>query len=337
MRTLGNIIWHIPFLGFLSAALVYLIGILLVATLVAAPIGLGLMEYAKFLFAPFTRAMVSKSDLNIEQNAAWKAYSAIIMLVYLPFGLILAFIALCQVILLALSIIGIPLAIIIAKSLGTYLNPVNKKSVHVSIVGDINRLKAYKNLPLATTTNLSKQNYLAAGQLTPPQNSSAQFEQKNSSPPNSVQIISGSKARLGLQTLIFPIFTIIGIILISVGEGFIGWFCTIACAWYTVKLFRVYLTGFNLIIDDAGFEFGVFDKTRFEWHGVECFKIQKEFLMPKKIEIKFSNNYKLSAVFKNIMNNKNTIPNIYSLPLEKICEQLNEGKSKSTVNHEIIS
>ena len=97
MRTFGNILWHVPFLGFASAILVYLFGLLLTATVVAAPIGLGLIEFGKFLFAPFGHAMVRKSDLNIQQNDAWKAYSTIIMVLYLPFGICLAFLAVFQV------------------------------------------------------------------------------------------------------------------------------------------------------------------------------------------------------------------------------------------------
>jgi len=52
MRTLGNILWHFPFFGFVNAIVVYLFGLILTATVVAAPIGLGLMRFGKFLFAP---------------------------------------------------------------------------------------------------------------------------------------------------------------------------------------------------------------------------------------------------------------------------------------------
>jgi len=80
MRTLGNILWHFPSFGFVSAILVYLLGLILTATVIAAPIGLGLMEFDKFLFVPFGHAMVNKSTLNIEQNRAWKTYSTIVMI-----------------------------------------------------------------------------------------------------------------------------------------------------------------------------------------------------------------------------------------------------------------
>jgi uncharacterized membrane protein YccF (DUF307 family) len=139
MRTLGNILWHFPCFGFVNAIIVYLLGIILTATVIAAPIGLGLMEYGKFLFAPFGHAMVSKSDLNIEQNQGWKAYSTIIMVLYIPFGLFLALVAVFQVVALCLTIIGIPVALVIAKSLGTYLNPVNKKCVHSAVADELER------------------------------------------------------------------------------------------------------------------------------------------------------------------------------------------------------
>ena len=142
MKTLGNILWHFPFFGFVNAIVVYLLGLILTATVIAAPIGLGLMEFGKFLFAPFGHAMVSKSDLNIEQNQGWKTYSTIVMVIYFPFGLILAALAVVQVFFLFITIIGIPVALVVAKSLGTYLNPVNKKCVHSAVVDELERREA---------------------------------------------------------------------------------------------------------------------------------------------------------------------------------------------------
>lgn len=142
MRTLGNILWHFPFLGFVSAALCWLFGALLTITIIAAPIGIGLMEYGKFLFAPFSRAMVSKADLNVKQNAAWATYSTIVMVLYFPFGLVFAAISVVQVALLVISIVGIPVAIVVAKSLSTALNPVNKKCVPSAVAAELERRAA---------------------------------------------------------------------------------------------------------------------------------------------------------------------------------------------------
>lgn len=135
MRTLGNILWHFPFLGFVSALATFLVGGALTLLVVTAPIGLGLMQLAKFMLAPFSYCMVSKDELAIEQNRYWKAYSSLIMILYLPLGCILAVVATVQVVLLFFTIIGIPVALVLAKSLGTYFNPVGKICVPMA-VGD---------------------------------------------------------------------------------------------------------------------------------------------------------------------------------------------------------
>lgn len=142
MKTLGNILWHIPFLGFVGAIIVFLIGGILTITVIAAPIGLGLIQYSKFLFWPFGNAMVSKSDLNVEQNKYWALYSTIVMILYFPIGLICAACAILQVAGLFITIIGIPCALVVAKSLGTYLNPVNKVCVPLAVRDELDKRNA---------------------------------------------------------------------------------------------------------------------------------------------------------------------------------------------------
>lgn len=146
MKTLGNIIWHFPLFGFITAGITWIIGALLTVTVVAAPIGMGLMEYGKFLFWPFGNAMVSKSKLNSSENVAWKTYSKIVSIVYFPFGLILTIAAVIQVIAMFISLVGIPAALVLSKSLGTFLNPVNKKCVHGAVVEELNKRKAQEQV-----------------------------------------------------------------------------------------------------------------------------------------------------------------------------------------------
>lgn len=146
MKTLGNILWHFPFFGFISAIFAFLFGTILTLTVVAAPIGLGLIQYSKFLFWPFGNAMVSKADLNIEQNKYWAIYSKIVMILYFPLGLICAICGVIQVACLFCSIIGIPSAIVVAKSLGTYLNPVNKKCVPAAVADELEKRDAQKKV-----------------------------------------------------------------------------------------------------------------------------------------------------------------------------------------------
>lgn len=142
MKTLGNILWHFPFFGFVSAIFVYVLGLILTATVIAAPIGLGLMEFGRFLFLPFGHAMVNKSTLNIEQNRAWKTYSTIVMILYFPIGVVMSVVLAIQVAALFISIVGIPAAIVLARSLATCFNPVNKKCVSQAVADEFDKRKA---------------------------------------------------------------------------------------------------------------------------------------------------------------------------------------------------
>ncbi|WP_321400801.1 YccF domain-containing protein [Maridesulfovibrio sp.] len=141
MRTLGNILWYFPFFGFVNAIMFFLLGSLLVLTVVASPLGLGLIQYSKFLFAPFSWSMVSKEDLNVESNPAWEAYSIIIMILWIPFGVIFALITICQIVGLAISIVGIPVALVLAKSLRTIFNPVGMVCVPAVVANEVQRRK----------------------------------------------------------------------------------------------------------------------------------------------------------------------------------------------------
>jgi len=129
MRTLANIIWHIPFLGFVNAFITFLIGSLLVLTIIGAPLGLGLIQYSKFLLTPFSSEMIDGRELKKESNQLWSLYGFLVRVIYFPLGLILAIVTLFQIVMLCFTIVGIPVAVILSKSLSTFFNPVHKKSV----------------------------------------------------------------------------------------------------------------------------------------------------------------------------------------------------------------
>lgn len=59
----------------------------------------------------------------------------------MPFGVIGFLSGVIQAIVLAITIIGIPLAIIVVKSLGVYFNPVGKVCVPISVGDEIRRRK----------------------------------------------------------------------------------------------------------------------------------------------------------------------------------------------------
>jgi uncharacterized membrane protein YccF (DUF307 family) len=90
--------------------------------------------------------MVSKRDLQAKQNAAWKAYGFLIRILYFPFGLILAIVTIVQIVGLFVSILGIPVAIVLAKSLSTFFNPVNKVCVDRAVAQEAANRKAQQQM-----------------------------------------------------------------------------------------------------------------------------------------------------------------------------------------------
>ncbi len=129
MRTIGNILWHFPFFGFVDAFVAFLFGGFLVITIAGAPLGLGLIELSKFLLTPFSSRMVDVRETGIKQNELWNAFGVFVRILYFPVGLILAVVTLIQAVGLLISVVGIPVALVLLKSLGTIFNPVNKKCV----------------------------------------------------------------------------------------------------------------------------------------------------------------------------------------------------------------
>jgi len=109
---------------------------------------LGLMQLGKFFLAPFGHEMAASSEAmpNKETNPAWKTYSTVIMILWLPLGLLLAVATIIQVVLLFLTIIGIPVAAVLAKTVGTMFNPVGKVCVSVDVANEIRRQAAQAQL-----------------------------------------------------------------------------------------------------------------------------------------------------------------------------------------------
>lgn len=128
MRLLGNILWWFPCLGFVNAIISFFVGGLLTLTIVGAPLGLGLLQYAKFCLAPFSYSMMPASDIMPHQKRSllWDALSLILFIIYLPIGILLFVTGIGEIIVLCLSIIMIPMAIPVAKSLTTLFNPIGK-------------------------------------------------------------------------------------------------------------------------------------------------------------------------------------------------------------------
>lgn len=132
MRGIANFLWHFPFFGFMSAFFNFILGGILVLTVVGAPIGLGLIQYAKFLLAPYSNAMISKSQLekhqkNVkEEHKALTVFNTVVSILWIPFGVVFAIMSAIQGIGLCVSVIGVPVGVVVLKSLRFYFNPVNQ-------------------------------------------------------------------------------------------------------------------------------------------------------------------------------------------------------------------
>lgn len=126
MKTIGNILWHFPFLGFLNALLTFIIGGVFVLTVVGMPLGFGMIELSKFLLYPLEREMVRKKKEDIKPDELWSAFGIFVRIIYFPFGLTIAIFTLAEICGLFISVVGAPHARILLRTMGSIFSPVNK-------------------------------------------------------------------------------------------------------------------------------------------------------------------------------------------------------------------
>ena len=150
MRVLGNVLWHIPGLGFIPAILAFIIGFVLSITVIFAPVGLGLMELGKYYFAPFTRILVNRKDIEGESTGALEWLTTITTVLYFPIGVVLLVLSVLSMflscIMAVITIIAIillvPYLLATANSLITILNPAGRKCVNYIVSEELERTKA---------------------------------------------------------------------------------------------------------------------------------------------------------------------------------------------------
>ena len=162
MRTLGNIIWHFPYCGFLKSLLYAIGGLFWCITIIGIPLGLGLFQLSLFMLAPFNKGLVSRKELELltgeKQNEFVKAWSIIIRILYFPFGLFAAMTSVMMIAAEFVTLIGIPCGLVEAKALSAIFYPINKKCVPRVVAEEIERRKAsntlnkYAKVPASQTT-----------------------------------------------------------------------------------------------------------------------------------------------------------------------------------------
>ncbi len=135
MRILGNIIWHVPFQGYLSAFYTFVTGCVMCITIIGIPMGLSLFQLAGFLLAPFSCEMIDDQDLiylgrrKDGRCTVTKIIYTILKILYFPFGLLGVICATLLMIVEAITLVGIPCAMVWWKIIPTIMNPFGKVCV----------------------------------------------------------------------------------------------------------------------------------------------------------------------------------------------------------------
>lgn len=142
MTTLGNLLWFI--LGGAVVALTWLvIGILFCVTIVGIPIGRACFEFAKLSAFPYGIEIIRETELKGKRHVslAWRIVNFVLNLIWFPIGLSLTLTYFFLAVVYALTIIGIPIAVVYVK-MGKFLfapagcRVVSKKQAWASAVAN---------------------------------------------------------------------------------------------------------------------------------------------------------------------------------------------------------
>jgi len=130
MRLLGNILWFILG-GWWNFLLYSFLGVLCCITIIGIPIGKSLFQYAKLMVFPFGKVIVKETDIKGKENVSKvrQVGGLIANIIWLPFGICTFVVNIATMIACAITIIGIPCAIVIAKSCTFLLWPVGAKVI----------------------------------------------------------------------------------------------------------------------------------------------------------------------------------------------------------------
>jgi len=142
MATLGNLLWFI--LGGAVMALTWLaIGVLFSITIVGIPIGRACFEFAKLSAFPYGKEIIRETELKGKSHTspAWRVINLVLNVIWFPIGLFLTLTYFVLTVVYALTIIGIPVAIVYVRMGQFVLAPagcrvVSKKQAFASAVAN---------------------------------------------------------------------------------------------------------------------------------------------------------------------------------------------------------
>lgn len=130
MAAVGNLLWFI-FGGFELALIWLAIGCFFYLTIIGIPIGRACFEFAKLSAFPYGKEIIRAAELMGKQNVSLfsRVIHFVLNLIWLPIGVILTICHLLLGILYAVTIIGIPVAVVHLRMGRCLLAPVGCRVV----------------------------------------------------------------------------------------------------------------------------------------------------------------------------------------------------------------
>jgi uncharacterized membrane protein YccF (DUF307 family) len=143
MRTLLNILWNVPGLGFVLALCWVLAGLLMAITIIGLPWAKACFTLANYTLAPFGRELTSRYDVTGRPSIGTGALGLIANAIwFLLAGWWLAVLHVVAACASAITIIGIPFGWAHLKLAAAAIAPVGKIVVPTEVAMEIDREKA---------------------------------------------------------------------------------------------------------------------------------------------------------------------------------------------------
>lgn len=130
MATLGNIIWFVLF-GWWHFLAYSFLGCVCCITVIGIPLGKSVFQCAKLMALPFGKVIVRETDIKGKENVSdvRQVGGVIANILWLPIGVILFILSVFEMIALAITIIGIPAAVVVARCATFWIWPIGAKVI----------------------------------------------------------------------------------------------------------------------------------------------------------------------------------------------------------------
>ncbi|HEY7580909.1 MAG TPA: YccF domain-containing protein [Acetobacteraceae bacterium] len=143
MRTLLNILWNVPGLGFVAAFLWALAGVLMAVTIIGLPWAKACFTLANYNLAPFGRELASRYDVTGRESVGTGGIGLLANIIwFLLAGWWLILLHAVAAGASAITIIGLPFAWAHLKIAAAAMAPVGKIVVPTQVAAQIDREKA---------------------------------------------------------------------------------------------------------------------------------------------------------------------------------------------------